>query len=178
MAKKFIQRWLPDSDKIRNNPHLQRIFGKLLNDPNLLHINRKSVSGAFFVGFFMAFVPLPSQMIMAAAVAIWRRVNLPIAVALVWITNPFTIPPMFYFAYLVGCWSLNLPVGDWNFELSMNWITNELAPRWKPFLLGCLICGIVSGSAGYGVVRLVWRRNTVKQWSARKKRVRTKKKQL
>ena len=177
MAKKFIQRWLPNPDKVRNHPHLQRIFGKLLHDPNLLHINRKSVSGAFFVGFFMAFVPLPFQMILAAAAAIWRKVNLPISVALVWITNPLTVPPMFYFAYLVGCWTLNIPVGDWDFELSMDWIYNELAPRWKPFLLGCFVCAMVSGSLGYAFIRLLWRVNIGSRWSARKKRICTKNKQ-
>ena len=177
MAKKFIKRWLPDPSKIRNHPHLQRIFGKLLNDPNLLHINRKSVSGAFFVGLFIAFVPLPTQMIFAAAVAIWWRVNLPISVALVWVTNPLTIPPMFYFAYLVGSWTLNTPVGDWHFELTLDWITHELAPRWKPFLLGCFICGVFSGGAGYALIRVFWRINIKNQWSARKKRMRVKKKQ-
>ncbi|VAW97037.1 FIG01199889: hypothetical protein [hydrothermal vent metagenome] len=177
MPKKFIQRWLPNPDKIRNHPHLHRIFGKLLNDPNLLHINRKSVSGAFFVGLFMAFVPVPIQMILAAAAAIWLRVNLPISVTLVWITNPLTIPPMFYFAYLVGTWILNVPAGEWHFELTLDWLTTELAPRWEPFLLGSFVCALVSGSLGYMLIRLLWRMNTVKQWSARKKRMRAKKKQ-
>ncbi len=177
MAKKIIQRWLPDPDKIRNHPHLQKVFGKLLHDPNLLHINRKSVSGAFFVGFFMAFVPLPIQMLLAAAVAIWRRVNLPISVALVWITNPLTIPPMFYFAYIVGCWALNIQPGEWDFELSMDWIYHELAESWQPFLLGCLICATVAGSLAYALIRILWRINIVSQWSARKKRICNKNKQ-
>jgi len=54
------------------------------------------------VGLFCAFVPLPIQMLLAAAAAIIFRVNLPISVGLVWITNPVTIPPMFYFCYKVG----------------------------------------------------------------------------
>ena len=69
MAKKLIRRYLPDPHKIRDHKHL-RLFGTLLHDPNLWHLNRRSVSGAFAVGLFMAFVPMPFQMIPAAALAI------------------------------------------------------------------------------------------------------------
>jgi len=76
MAKKFIKRYLPDPKKIRNNKNL-KIFGKLINDPNLWHLNRYSVSAAFSVGLFIAFVPVPFQMALAAAIAILVRSNLP-----------------------------------------------------------------------------------------------------
>ena len=78
MAKKLIRRYLPDAHKIRDHKHL-RLFGTLLHDPNLWHLNRRSVAGAFAVGLFMAFVPMPFQMIPAAALAILLRVNLPIS---------------------------------------------------------------------------------------------------
>lgn len=169
MPKKFIKRYMPDHEKVRSHPHLNRIFGTLLHDPNLLHLNRRSVSGAFFVGLFMAFVPLPTQMIFAAAVAIWVRVNLPISVGLVWLTNPVTMPPIFYFAYKVGAWTLNTPVSEKNFELTWEWLGTELAAIWEPFLLGCLICAVVSGALGYIGMRLLWRLHVVRQWEARKK---------
>jgi len=173
MPKKFFKRWMPDNEKLRAHPHLNKIFGKLLHDPNLLHLNRRSVSGAFFVGLFMAFVPLPTQMIFAAGVAIWLRVNLPISVGLVWITNPITIPPIFYFAYKVGAWILNEPVMKWEFELSWDWLVNVgfelIADKWEPFLLGCLICSLVAGTSGFLLMRLIWRINIGQQWVARKK---------
>jgi len=78
MPKKFIKRYLPDHEKIRNHKSLNKIFGTLLHDPNLLHLNRRSVSGAMAVGLFLAFVPLPIQMGLAAGIAILIRVNLPI----------------------------------------------------------------------------------------------------
>ena len=157
---------MPDHNKIRNNRFLNKVFGTLLHDPNLLHLNRRSVSGAFFVGFFMAFVPLPTQMVFAAAAAIYFRVNLPISIGLVWVTNPFTIPPMFYFAYKVGAWTLGTEVMDmpgWDWET----LKTQLELIWQPFLLGCLICGLVSGVIGYISLRLMWRLHVLRRWRAR-----------
>lgn len=168
MPKKFIKRYMPDSEKIRHNKQLNKVFGTLLHDPNLLHLNRRSVSMAFLVGIFMAFVPLPSQMIMAAAVAIYIRCNLPISVALVWISNPITIPPIFYFAYKVGATILNAPERAFSFELSWGWLGTELAAIWEPFLLGCLVCGGVFGVLGFVSVRLLWRLHIVSVLKERK----------
>ncbi len=66
MAKKTIQRFLPDPNKIRHHKSL-KIFGKLLQDANLWHLNRRSARGAFAVGLFFAFIPVPFQMVLAAA---------------------------------------------------------------------------------------------------------------
>lgn len=168
MTKKFIKRWMPDHEKVRSHPHLKKIFGTLLHDPNLLHLNRRSVSGAFFIGLFMAFVPLPTQMIFAAAAAILLRVNLPISVGLVWLTNPITMPPIFYFCYKVGAWLLHTPIAHQNFELSWEWLSTQMDEIWAPFLLGCFICGMISAVLGAVLVRLLWRFHTIKQWKARK----------
>lgn len=168
MPKKFIKRYMPDTEKIRNNKQLNKVFGTLLHDPNLLHLNRRSVSMAFLVGLFMAFVPLPSQMIMAAAVAIYIRCNLPISVALVWISNPVTMPPIFYFAYKVGATILNIPERVFTFELSWGWLGTELAAIWEPFLLGCLVCGLVFGVLGFGLIRLLWRLHIISAIKNRK----------
>lgn len=159
---------MPDHEKIRNNKQLNKLFGTLLHDPNLLHLNRRSVSMAFFVGLFMAFVPLPSQMIMAAAVAIVLRCNLPISVGLVWVSNPVTMPPLFYFAYKVGAVILNTPERNFNFELSWEWLGSGLAAIWEPFLLGCAICGIVFGALGFILVRVLWRLHIISAIKERK----------
>ncbi|MFO8025863.1 MAG: DUF2062 domain-containing protein, partial [Thiohalophilus sp.] len=121
MPRKFIRKFMPDHDKIRNHVQLNRIFGTLLHDPNLLHLNRRSVSSAFAVGLFMAFVPVPFQMLLAAAAAIIVRCNLAIAVALVWITNPVTMGPIFFFCYKVGTWFLGAPVHAVEFAPSWEW---------------------------------------------------------
>jgi len=157
---------MPDHHKIREHKHL-RIFGRLLHDPNLFHLNRRSVSGAFALGLFNAFVPVPFQMVLSAAGAILFRVNLPISVGLVWVTNPVTMPPIFYFCYLVGTWILGTPVSDVEFAISVEWLSNELALIWQPFLLGCLVCGVTAATAGYILMRGFWRLHVVRDWKAR-----------
>ncbi len=157
MPKKLIKRLMPDHHTIRNHPHLTRIFGRLLHDPGLWHLNRRSASGAFAVGLFCAFIPLPAQMIIAAALALLVRVNLPLSVALVWITNPITIPPMFYGTYQVGAWLLDTPEHHFEFQLELEWLLNETGLIWQPLLLGSLLVGTLAAALGYFTIRGLWR---------------------
>jgi len=169
MPRHFIKQITPDKDKIRNHRHL-KVFGELLHDPNLWHLNRRSAAGAFAVGLFMAFVPFPTQMLFAAAAAIFFRVNLPLSVALVWITNPVTIPPMFYFAYLVGTVFLGHPPADSPFELTMEGLATSFGEIWQPLLLGCLICSTVSSLAGYFIIHALWRWHIIQHLKKRRAR--------
>ncbi|MDZ7809874.1 MAG: DUF2062 domain-containing protein [Arhodomonas sp.] len=145
-------------------------MGRLLEDPFLLHLNRRSVAGAVAVGLFTAFLPLPGQMAIAAALAILIRVNLVLAVALVWISNPLTIPPMFYFSYMVGTWLIGTPVFHTGFEPTLAWFWNEMAVIWKPLLLGSLATGVVAALAGYGAVQLLWRLYIIAHLRRRRRR--------
>lgn len=169
MPRKLLKKIMPDPKKITENRFL-KIFGKLLHDPGLWHLNRYSASGAFAVGFFMCFMPIPFQMVTAAGIAIFLRVNLPLSVLLCWVTNPLTIPPMFYFAYLIGSWVLSWPPSEFAFELSFEWLANELVHIWQPFLLGCFICASVSSVLAYYTISLSWRYHVVMAWKARQKR--------
>lgn len=146
---------MPNPHELKNNKVLS-LFGTLLHDPNLWHMNRRSIAGAFMVGLFFAWWPVPFQMALAAAGAIILRTNLPMSVGLVWITNPLTIPPMFYFAYVVGSWVIDVPEVPFAMELSMDWIMSELSVIWKPFLTGCLILAVISGAAGYFAMNYIW----------------------
>lgn len=167
MPRKLIKRFLPDPNYIRKQKPL-RIFGGLLHDPNLWHLNRRSVSGAFAVGLFTAFVPIPFQMLLAAALAIPLRVNLLISVVLVWVSNPFTIPLIFYTAYKLGEWVIGGQSNAFYFEPTIDWLATELSAVWQPFLLGCLLAGSGAAMLGYTGVRLAWRYRVLQTWKQRR----------
>jgi len=169
MPKRIIKRFTPDHETIRTHKHL-RMFGSLLHDSNLWHMNRRSVSGAFAVGLFWCFVPMPFQMVAAAFTAIIVRVNLPISVALVWISNPITMPPMFYATYLVGTWILGEPPKSNEFEISIEWMTNSIGDIWQPLYLGSLLCGVIASILGYALMRGFWRWHVVSNLRKRRER--------
>ena len=167
MPKRLIKRWLPDQDKLKEHKHL-RLFGKLLLDANLWHLNRRSAAGAFAVGLFMAWIPLPCQMLLAAGGAILFRVNLPLSVALVWLSNPVTMPPLFYGAYLVGCQLLGHPAQHIDIQFTWEWHVSVFETLAPPLLLGSLVLALLSALMGYAFIRTFWRINTVRQWQKRK----------
>lgn len=172
MPKHLIKRYTPDPKTVREHKYL-RIFAGLLDDPNLFHMNRRSVSGAFAVGLFWAMIPIPLQMVAAAlsAIAIRAiRINLPISVALVWLTNPLTMPPIFYLNYVVGTWILGTPSNAGEFQLSMEWIAQELDAIWLPLYLGSLVVGVTSGLLGYVGMRGYWRWHVIHRYNKRKTR--------
>ncbi len=184
---------MPDPEMIKRHKSLQ-FLERWIHDPNLFHLNRYSVSVAFLVGLFAAMIPLPAQMLIAGALAIWWRANLPISVALVWLSNPVTMPPIVFVSYKIGSWLLGRDANHVHERTFSQWmhqsdqICDQLAlwdcsgawlhwlfggfdqlwhPFLKPFLLGSVITGVLSGIIGFIVVRILWRVQVTLRWRAR-----------
>ncbi|MEW5757142.1 MAG: DUF2062 domain-containing protein [Pseudomonadota bacterium] len=166
MPKRLLKRLLPHHSTIREHKHLRHL-GERLHDPNLWHLNRRSVSTATAVGLFVCYLPIPMQMVIAALLAVWLRTNLVIAVSLAFVSNPFTMAPMFYAAYKLGTFILRQPEQELNFELSLEWLTHGLAAVWQPFLLGSFLMGSLLALTGYIAVRLIWRVSVIHKWRTR-----------
>lgn len=166
MPKKLIKKYLPDHQKIKENKAVN-VFGELLHDANLWHLNRKSARGAFAIGLFNAFVPVPFQMWLSAVAAIIFKVNLPLSVALVWISNPLTMPPMFYGCYLVGEMILGDTGYEFKFEPSWTWLVESLSTIGPTFLFGCFVVSVVSAIIGYFGIDWLWRYSVAKSWKQR-----------
>lgn len=168
MPSKILKKYLPEPAKLKQDKNLQ-ILGGWLHDPNIWHLNRRSVSGGFAVGLAMAFMPFPfGQTLAAALLAIFFRVNLPLSAALVWITNPITMPPIYLAALQLGNLMLGTSLAEQEFHFSVHWVTNHLGDIWKPFVLGCLTLSTVSAVLGYFTALWIWRRSVARKYSHRK----------
>lgn len=116
------------------------------------------------------FSPILTHSLIAASLAILLRVNLPISIALVWISNPVTIPPMFYFAYFIGCQILGIPAEGFDVHFWLDW--HNWLEILEPLMLGSLISGAVCSLLGYLTVQILWRWKLVCQIRRRKARYR------
>lgn len=167
--KQWIKDHMPQLNKVRDHPSLQ-FLGDKLHNPNLWHINRNSVPIAVSIGLFWAMVPMPFQMVPAALMAIWLGGNLVISMALVWLTNPITMPPVYYFTYKLGTLILDMPFQPLPFEVSLDWLWHHFKNIALPLYVGSILCGILLAIIGNLLCRLVWRISVSIAYYKRKKR--------
>jgi len=156
MPKKLFRRLAVSPDVIHQQKGLGFLAEKLSN-PSLWHLNRRSVSWAFAIGLFVMWLPMPFQSLISAVLAVFWRVNLPISVALVFVSNPFTMFPMLYSAYYLGTTVLGLDmINSFVPEMSWEWWSHEFRTIGKPLLLGIFMMAILSSVVGYWVIRWFW----------------------
>jgi uncharacterized protein (DUF2062 family) len=163
MPRKLIKKFFPNQHLIKEHKYLQ-FLGSALHDHNLWHLHRRSVAGAFAVGLFWTFIPIPLQMVWAAITAIVTRVNLPISVMLVWITNPLTMGPIFYFAYKLGQLMLGSEPMEISGDIGIEWFQEHFDDIWQPLFLGSFLISVTASIAGYVGMRIFWRLHVLNRW--------------
>ena len=136
-------------------------FRHLRADQRLWAIRRQTVVPAVALGVFFAFMPIPGHPLLATLAALWRRVNIPVAAVTTLISNPLTMPPIFFACYRVGAYLLRIPPEPIEFEMSLDWVANVLINIWQPMLLGCVFIGSLASLFAYAVLDLFWRRSVV-----------------
>lgn len=145
-----------------------RPFRLLLEHPVYWSLNRRNVTRAFALGLFIAFIPIPLQLVVGAMSALLLRLNIPAAITGTLIVNPVTMVPVYLTSYWLGCRLLDLTVRPVTIHMSWEWLTTGLLPIWKPFLLGCLVLGTLTAVMGYILLAGVWHLSLVLKYHRRK----------
>lgn len=135
------------------------------------------------VGMFVTFTPLIGfQMMLSVFLAWLLRANKLVGIPLVWISNPFTIIPIYYPCYRLGCvllgeevvnskWAqlgtewrqlLADPATTWGLKVRFWW--EGLMDFVAPLCLGCLVVGLVFGVASYYFSLLLIRSYRLRRW--------------
>ena len=172
MPRKLFRRLALSPEKVRQMRSL-RSLGDWIYEPNLWHINRTSTAMAFAIGLSCAMIPVPGQIFIAVLLAVRLKANLPLSVTLVFVTNPLTMPVIYYAAYKIGAQLLNTPIIDVEFAISWEWLRDSLGAIWAPFLLGCTVLGISVGAMGYLFISALWRWRVSRDWHRRRLRRKT-----
>ncbi len=174
---KRLKHYLPKQDSFESaHPFLKRHILKA----EFWYLNRRTVAKGASIGLFMAFLPLPLQMLSAVILALLFRANIPIAAMMTWITNPFTFIPINLFIFKVGEWASGMNevaplIQDFSLKdlalaklpsTFMNWMLG----LGKPFLIGLPIVAIISAVIGHLVVTWAWRFSVCIRWQKRAQR--------
>ena len=170
MPRRLIRKIAPHPDTLRDLWFF-RMFGERLADMHIWSTRRRAITAAFGAGLAICFVPLPVHLPLGLLVALLWRLNLPVLVATVFIVNPLTFAPIYFAAYRIGAFAVRAHPTGFAFQLSWDWLQNGLGPIWRPFLVGCLICGVVLGYGGYVGLELLWRWVTARRLRRRRQRV-------
>lgn len=178
MLKQKLKQWLPTPEKLREN-RIMGWFAPFITDPRLWQMNRGALTRAVYIGVLCAFFPLPGQMPLAIIGALMFRANIPMAVALTWLTNPLTAIPVFWLAYSIGAFLLGEPMigirtigivlsdfALWATGHGINPFANQLFSI-KAFVIGLIVCAICTSVVLGLLFRLVLHYHIISNWQKR-----------
>lgn len=120
-----------------------------------LATNRKMISRAVLIGLFIAFIPMPMQMAAVLLFVPFIKFNVPVALAMCWLSNPLTMPLMYYMEYLTGSFLLGIepePV-----EMTLEWFSHNFDNIFIPLYFGTAIYSIFGSLFGYFLVNFFWK---------------------
>jgi len=139
----------------QTNNKLKAFINKYKIPREYLSINRKSISRGIFIGLFWGFIPMPMQMLAVLAVTPFIKFNVPIAISMVWLSNPLTMPFMYYMEYQTGNFLLGNTSLE-NIELTLDWFSDNWDSILIPLYVGTIPYSIVFSGAIYYIINKLW----------------------
>ncbi|HEU0310568.1 MAG TPA: DUF2062 domain-containing protein [Sphingomicrobium sp.] len=173
---RFWQRLLhkntPSRDEMLASPWLKP-FGERITHSELWRFTRRSVPRAVFAGLFIGiFLMVPGlQIVGAALLAMPLRANIPIAVAMTFLSNPVTTP-----FFLLAAIDVGGRIGFQTDLASFLELRGESVSRWMQWLFsdaapalvsGLFLIGLGVALVGYIVSLVVWRWWIGRKWRQR-----------
>jgi len=156
-----LKAYFPKREEMARNRYLAPIAHRFLS-PELWRFTRRSVPRGVALGLFAAFIVPIGQIFLAAFLALPVRANMPLAAAVTFVTNPFTLPFWLVIANRVG-----------NFTLAVDAATTGVATEgmasgqfawlaefWQlagVTAFGFVVLAVVSAAIGYLVASGAWR---------------------
>jgi uncharacterized protein (DUF2062 family) len=167
-----VRRWarLPTREELTASRPL-RPFAEHLSSPLIWRFNRRGVARGAALGLFSGFAIPVAQTPFAALFAVAARANLPVAALATFVTNPLTVPFIYFLAYKVGKMLLRVKSESLfaitpdagMLERTLNWAVTLAGPTY----VGLLLFAVLGATLGYFAVHLGWRLTVGLRWQRR-----------
>lgn len=155
--------------KKQSNDKLKDFIKKYKIPHEYLSVNRKAISKGVAVGIFWGFIPMPMQMLAVLAITPFIRFNVPIAISMVWLSNPITMPFMYYMEYQTGNFLMGNEGLD-NIELTLDCFSMNWDKIITPLYVGTIPYSLGVSTIIYFLINKLWIDSVKKEKSHRKKR--------
>ena len=157
----WAQARMPTREGMAGNRFLAPVAHRVLS-PELWRFTRRSVPRGVMLGMLTGFMVPVGQTVAAAFLALPMRANVPVAVLVTFITNPFTYPFWVVIANRLGALALRVDAlthgqplttkiqsgwGQW-----LSWFMREAAVT----AFGFVLIGVVLAAAGYFLSKWGW----------------------
>lgn len=135
---------IPSKEELLEHKYLKKHKAVLKNDVYWSSTRRGNVVGVV-AGSFAALIPMPFQMLLAVPLCLKLKGNIILAIIMVWLTNPITMPFIVYGQYLLGAEVLGIQaVGN-----NMADILNSVKPLAIGVLITLIIIPPIAGMVAY-----------------------------
>ena len=141
--------------KISKSEKLKNFIKKYKVPSEYLSTNRKMVIRGVTLGIFIAFIPMPMQMALVLAFMPFFKFNVPLGLAMCWLSNPFTMPPMYYMEYMTG--SFILGSEPLNVEMTIEWFSKNIDNIFIDLYVGTLFYAVIVSFSAYWLVNHFWK---------------------
>lgn len=179
MVKRHIVRLyhdaVPSREALENSRFLRPVAHRVLA-PALWRFTRRSVPRGVALGLLVGiFLLIPGvQMAGAALLALPFRANVPIAVAMTFLSNPATTPLLVGLSLYIGNAMLGRTADVGRFAAMIEhhvswrewlaWLLSDAAPA---LLAGLFVVSVVAAAIGYLIASFFWRARIATKWKAR-----------
>jgi uncharacterized protein (DUF2062 family) len=171
MIRKVLKKTSSRSEK------LDKFLDKYNLSREFFGVSRRSITKGIWIGLFWGFIPMPMQMVAVVLTTFAFRFNVPIAIAMVWLSNPITMPPMYYMEYLTGNFLLGQE-GLEEIELTMEWFSEHFDEILVPLYVGTSFYSVVVSTLIYFIINWLWIKSVHEEKRERSKKHRRKIKEL
>jgi hypothetical protein len=148
---------------------LDAIIEKYKIPKEFLSINRRTVSKAVAVGIFVALIPMPMQMLLIVFLLPIFRFNAPIGLSMVWLSNPLTMPFMYYIEYITGN-ALLMGSETLDVQMTLEWFQENLGNIFLPLYVGTLFYAVILSISLYFGINYLWMKSVHEERKSKKEK--------
>lgn len=145
----------PSREQLEATPGLRRL-APYLSHPKLWLWSRRGVALGLAVGLFVGLLIPVAQLLFAAVAAVYLRANIAVAALGTLVSNPLTVPPIYYGAYHLGAWATGTSAAP-DLSLANPWsLFEHFGSIGLPLFTGLAMTASVAAVGSYLLISRIW----------------------